>query len=112
MEKKLSDRINWYEFAPVKDYFLVKTIPNESDKKTESGIIMKIQDSAVHDRPKQCVVVSVGPECPYEIGEFLFFQKTSGYDLKNIRTDENDNEFSLYHPDAVLGKKVKDTRKW
>ena len=110
-DTKMTDRIEWYEFAPAKDYFLVKTIPNESEKKTESGIVISVSESVVEDRPRQGVVVSVGPDCPYEIGDFLFFQKTAGYDMKNIKTDELDQYYVLYHPDAVLGKRVKDVRK-
>ena len=107
----LSDAIEWYEFAPVKDLFLIETIPNESDKKTETGIIIKTTESAVEDRPRQGVIKSVGPDCPYEVGQFVFFQKNAGYDLKNIKTDSNDNYYMLLHPDAILGVKVKDTRK-
>ena len=111
METEITnDYIYWYEFSPVKDYFLVQTIPNESEKKTETGIIMKVSESVVEDRPVSGVVKAIGPDCPYEIGEVLFFQKTSGYDLNNVRVDDNDNKYKLYHPDAVLGKRVKDVR--
>jgi len=110
-KNEISDRLHWWEFAPVKDYFLVQTIPNESDKKTESGIVISTQNSVVDDRPHQGIVKATGPKCPYSVGDFLFFQKTSGYDMNNIRIDENENPFILYHPDAVLGKRVKDTRK-
>lgn len=104
------DRINWYEFQPVKDYFLVKTIPNTSEKKSESGIILKVSDSIVEDRPKCGVVVSTGPDCPYKVGEYLYFQKNAGYEMANIRLDSNENPYMLYHPDAVLGRRVKDVR--
>jgi len=109
-KSELQDKINWYEFAPVRDYFLVQTIPNESEKKTESGIIIKTNDSIVEDRPRQGVIKSVGPDCPYEVGQFVFWQKNAGYDLHNIRLDQNDNPYLLLHPDAILGIKVKDTR--
>jgi co-chaperonin GroES (HSP10) len=103
--------IDWWEFAPVKDLMLCKIIPDETTKKTESGLIISVSDSVVEDRPKMGVVISKGPEAPYDVGTVLFWTKNAGYDLKNIRTDENDTFYVLINPETVLGVKVKDTRK-
>jgi co-chaperonin GroES (HSP10) len=103
--------IDWYEFSPVKDYMLVQVVPDETEKKTETGIVLSVQESVIEDRPKQGVIKAVGPDAPYKIGTFVYWTKNGGYDLKHIRVDENDSYYILINPDTVLGIKVKDTRK-
>ena len=102
--------IDWFEFEPQKDTFIGRTLPVETKKATESGLILQAEDdSVVNDRPDACIVVSVGETCKYKVGDFLYLQKGMGYDLKQVRK-ENDQEFILLYPDAVIGKKVQDTR--
>ena len=104
-----SDLLEWEEFKPDKDFFLVLSIPNISEKRSETGIIMSVSDSVVEDRPRQGVVLSIGPKCPYKIGDYLFFQKSAGYDIQSIKKPDilpDGFRFILYHPDAVLGKRV------
>jgi len=110
MKEEVSGLIDWYEFSPVKDYMLCKIIPDETSKKTETGLIISVSDSIVEDRPNQGVIMSTGPDAPYDKGTFVYWTKNAGYDLKHIRTDDNDQYYILIHPDAVLGVKVKDTR--
>jgi co-chaperonin GroES (HSP10) len=111
-ELRDNDYIEWFEFAPVKDYFLTRTIPPKSTKETQTGIVLSVQESRVEDRPKMAEVLSVGPECKFKVGEILFLQKNSGYELENI-TKPADAEFQylLLHTDAILGKLCKDVRK-
>jgi len=102
--------INWWEFAPTKDLMLCRVIKDETTEKTETGLILQVQNSVVEDRPSQGVIVSVGPEAPYSVGTFIYWTKTGGYDQHQIR--KNDDEYyTLISPETVLGQKVKDTRK-
>ncbi len=105
--------IEWYEFLPSKDTFVVRTLPQKTKKATESGIILQTkEDSVVMDRPNAGIVVSVGPESKYKVGEFLFIQMGMGYDLEMVRkpTDVSWSYVLLYN-DAIIGSKCKDTRK-
>jgi len=102
-----NDWIDINEFLPARDTFVVKALPAETDKETESGLILSTQDSVVHDRPNAGVIVSVGPDTERKVGEFVFFQKTSGYDLSMIRKP-SDAEYSyiLLYEDAILGNRT------
>jgi len=80
MELK-NDWIDIEEFIPARDTFVVKALPAETDKKTETGLILATNDSVVHDRPNAGIIVLVGPDADRKVGEFVYFQKTSGYDL-------------------------------
>ena len=102
--------VNWWEFSPVKDLFICRTVPDKTKKESETGIIFSTQESTVADRPFKGVVVSAGPDSKYKVGEYLWWQTTSGFDLAMIRPTESDEKFILLHTDAILGKKVKDTR--
>ena len=62
------------------------------------------------DRPFKGQVVSAGPDSKYKVGEFLYWQPQSGMDLAMIRPTEEHEKFILLHTDAILGKRVKDTR--
>ena len=101
--------INWWEFGPVNDHFICRTIPDMTKKETESGIIITTQTDVVQDRPFKGQVVAAGPEAKYKVGEFLYWQPQSGMDLAMIRTD-GEEKFILLHTDAILGRRVKDTR--
>lgn len=101
--------IDWWEFSPQGDTFIVLSKPDETKKVTETGLIFDTEDSVVQDRPTSGEVVSIGPDCPYKVGDYLYWNPVSGMDLEMIRTKKND-KFQLMHPDAILGKKVKDTR--
>ena len=100
--------INWYEFEPAKDTFLCKVHEDLSTKETETGLIISSGTSRVEDRPSSGIVVSTGPDAPYNIGDELFWQKTAGYEIGMIKGED---QYLLLYPDAILGKKVKDTRK-
>jgi co-chaperonin GroES (HSP10) len=102
--------INWYSFAPVGDTFIVKTLPDKTKKESESGIIITTQTDIVTDRPFKGMVVSVGPDAKYKIGDYLYWQPQSGFDLAMIKPTEPDEKFLLLHNDAILGQLVKDTR--
>ena len=103
--------INWWEFSPVNDLMLCEVIPDDTQEKTESGLILQVQNSVVEDRPSQGVIKAVGPNAPHNVGTFLYWTKTGGYDQHQIRKDENENYYTLISPETVLGIKVKDTRK-
>jgi len=108
MKEEVKDLIDYWEFAPKGDLALIKVIPPESEKKTESGIIIKVNTSVVEDRPRMGVVIAKGDDFPHDLGCVVFITKNAGYDLKNIRKHKEDDEFLVIHPDAVLGIKVKD----
>ncbi len=95
------------EFVCLKDTFIARTLPQNTKKETESGLILSTQaDSVVNDRPDAGVVVSVGPEAEFRVGEYIFIQKGHGYDLANIRKDPKaDYNYLLLYTDAVIGKK-------
>ena len=92
------------EFLPAGDTFVVQMLPAKSDKESESGLILKIQDSSIHDRPNGGFIVRTGPECTRRIGEFVYTQRTSGIDLGMIRKPA-DAEYSyvLLYDDAIIG---------
>lgn len=101
--------IDWFEFEPQGDTFIVKSEPDNTKKETESGIIVTTENSVIQDRPANGTVVSVGPEANFEVNEFVYFEPTAGFDLKMIRT-ENDETYLLLYNKSIIGKKVKDTR--
>ncbi len=102
--------IDWWEFAPQGDTFIVLSRPDKTKKETESGIILTTQTDVVQDRPFKGEVVSVGPDCKYKVGSYLYWQPTSGMDLAMIRKENPEDMYLLLYPDAVLGQRVKDTR--
>jgi co-chaperonin GroES (HSP10) len=75
------------EFQPKNEYILVK--PQELDKgekKTESGLIIAIQqNTSALDRPTSGVVVSVGSDIEdIKEGDFILWPDTDGLDLEFI----------------------------
>ena len=102
--------INWWEFAPVGDTFICETMPDVTKKETESGIIFETQESVILDRPFKGVVISVGPEAKYKIGEYLYWSPQSGMDLAMMKPEKDGQKFILLHTDAIMGRRVKDTR--
>jgi co-chaperonin GroES (HSP10) len=110
----ISTRLNWWEFAPAANYLLCEVIPDETVVKSESGIYIKTQyESPVVDRPICGVILAVGPEDSreYKVGEVIFWEKTAGYDMANLRKEYEDQKFVIIRPDSVIGKVCKDTRK-
>ena len=105
MELK-NDWIDIKEFLPARDTFVVKALPAETDKKTESGLILSTAESVVHDRPNAGIIVSVGPECDRKVGEFVYWQRNLGYDLAMVRKP-SDAEYSyvLLYEDAIIGNR-------
>ena len=103
-----NDFINWWEFSPTNDLMLVR-VQTKTEEKTESGIITNVKQSVVQDRPTEGLVVSTGPSAPFSAGTYLYYTKTSGYDFAQIRS-ENSEMYTILHPEAILGTKVKDTR--
>lgn len=102
--------IDWWEFAPIDDTFICRSSPDETKKTTESGLIIATQTDIIMDRPWKGEVISVGPTAKYNIGDFLYWQPNSGFDLAMIRNQEHE-KFILLHNEAILGQRVKDTRK-
>ncbi len=102
--------IDWWEFHPVGDTFIVSTIPDETKKTSDSGIIISTESDVIMDRPFKGVVVTVGPKAEYKIGDYLYWQPQSGMDLAMIRPSKEGEKFLLLHTEAILGQKVKDTR--
>ncbi len=101
--------IDWWEFAPMGDTFIVRNVIDISKKETESGIIYGTRPSVVQDRPTSGVVIAMGPGSKYQIGDFVYFAPNSGMDLAMIRKEEDEKYLLLYN-DAIIGKRVKDTR--
>ena len=112
MEEIKNDWIDITEFMPARDTFVVKALPAETDKQTEGGIILSTQDSVLHDRPNGGIIVSVGPDTDRKVGEFVYWQRTSGYDLNMIRKPaEAEYNYVLLYEDAIIGNlKPKETR--
>ena len=102
---------DWWEYGCVDDTFIVSTVPDETKKESETGIIFATEVDIVQDRPFRGTVVSVGPKAKYKIGEYVFFQPTSGFDLAFLRPSKEGEMFVLLHTEAIIGKLVKDTRK-
>jgi co-chaperonin GroES (HSP10) len=91
------------EFQPKNEYILVK--PQELDKgekKTESGLIIAIQqNTSALDRPTSGVVVSVGSDIEdIKEGDFILWPDTDGLDLEFI-----DGPFMLLRYKSVIGSK-------
>jgi co-chaperonin GroES (HSP10) len=96
------------EFYPARDTFVVKALPQETEKKTESGIVLSVQESVVEDRPAGGIIMAVGPECKRKVGEFVYWQKQSGYDLNMIKKPADaEYRYVLLYEDALLGNRVK-----
>jgi len=106
VEELKNDWIDIDEFIPARDTFVVKALPAETDKETEGGIILSTNESVVHDRPNAGIIVSVGPDTERKVGEFVYWQRTSGYDLNMIRKPA-DAEYSyiLLYDDAIIGNR-------
>jgi len=102
--------INWWEFSPVDDTFICETIPDQTKKESESGIIISTQESAIVDRPFKGVVIAVGPKAKYKIGDYLYWSPQSGMDLAMIKAEKDGRKFILLHTEAIMGQRVKDAR--
>ena len=100
--------IDWWEFKPEKEFMLVRIKESKIDKETETGIILKVQESVIDDRPNEGVIVASGNKAPYGKGNYVYWTKNGGYDLNNIRSE--DEKYVLINPESILGTKVKDTR--
>ena len=99
--------IDLEEFMPSGDTFVVQMLPVTTTKETETGIVLSIQDSVVHDRPNFGKIVSVGPECERKIGEYVYIQKGMGYDLEMIRKPSDVEAYVLLYNDAIIGNRIK-----
>jgi co-chaperonin GroES (HSP10) len=97
--------VEWWEFSPQNDTFVCSVTPDRTKKESETGIIIDTTESVIQDRPTQGTIISVGPTCPYNVNDYIFWAPTSGFDLAMIRPEEDDQKFILLHPDAVLGLK-------
>ena len=102
--------IEWYEFGPTKDTFIVSTIPDQTKKTSQTGIVTSTETSVVQDRPFRGIVVSIGPDSVFRVGDYVYFQPTSGFDLAMIKPTKDGEKFILLHTDAILGKKLIDSR--
>ncbi len=102
-----NDWIDLEEFLPARDTFVVKALPAETDKETESGLILTTQqESVVEDRPNAGIIVSVGPDTDRKVGEFVYFQKRTGYDLEMIRKPvDAEYTYVLLYEDAIIGNR-------
>ena len=110
----MENKTGWFEYweyGCVDDTFMVSTTPDVTKKESESGIIFATETDIVQDRPFRGVVVAVGPKAQYRIGEVVFFQPTSGFDLAFLKPTKEDEKFVLLHTDAIIGRLVKDSRK-
>ena len=110
MNKTESGFVEWYEFEPTKDTFIVSTVPDQTKKTSQTGIVTSTETSVVQDRPFRGVVVSIGPDSVFRVGDYVYFQPTSGFDLAMIKPTKPEEKFILLHTDAILGKRIPDTR--
>ncbi len=102
--------INWYEFAPQKDTFIVRSVPDETKKSTESGIIFATETDVIMDRPFKGEIISVGPDTKYKVGSYIYWEPQKGMNLEMIRKEQDGEVYILLYDDAVLGQRVKDIR--
>lgn len=101
--------IDWWEFEPQKDTFIVECKPDNTKKETETGIIFSTEDSIVQDRPSKGKIINCGKDSKFSKGDFVYFEPNKGMDLKMIRTSD-DETYLLLYDDAIIGKKVEDIR--
>ena len=102
--------INWWEFAPTKDTFIIHTIPDQTKKESESGIIFATEVDVIQDRPFKGEIISVGPDSKFKVGSYVYFEPQKGMDLAMIRREKPEEMYLLLYDDAILGQRVKDTR--
>jgi len=98
--------IDLEEFLPSGDTFVVEMLPVSTKKETETGLIISTSsDSVIDDRPNFGKIVAVGPDAKRKIGEYVYTQKTSGYDLEMIRHEEG-IRYVLLYDDSIIGNLV------
>lgn len=89
------------EFQPKNEYVLVKPVKLESEKKTESGLIIALKPSSSLERPTSGTVVAVGKDIEdITEGMFILWPGTDGLDI--IFTD---GEFVLLRYKSIIGSK-------
>ena len=101
---------DWWEYGCVDDTFIVSTVPDVTKKESESGIIFATEADVIQDRPFSGTVVAVGPKAKYKLGEYVFFQPTSGFDSAFLKPTREQEHFVLLHTEAIIGKLIKDSR--
>ncbi len=103
--------LQWWEFQPTTDLYLVRVHPDYSKTESPSGIIIATQPSKVIDRPTTGEIICRGPDAKkYELGLQVFFAPNRGFDLGYILT-EGEEKFMLVAEDHIDGLRVQDTRK-
>lgn len=89
------------EFLPKNEYILVKPVPLEDEKKTESGLIIALKPASSLDRPTSGTVVSVGSDITDITKDmFVLWPGTDGLDIIF-----KDGEFVLLRYKSIIGCK-------
>jgi len=102
--------LQWWEFQPTSDLYLIRVHPDYSKTESPTGIIIATQPSKVVDRPTTGEIVSRGSNASkYDIGFQVFFAPNRGFDLNYILT-EGEEKFMLVAEENIDGIRVKDTR--
>jgi len=103
--------INWWEYAPADNLYVVEYNEDMTKKVSPNGIIIATTETSVLDRPHTGIIKSKGPDAKkYEIGMTVFFNKNVTFDLGMI-ISENGEKYMLVPEDRIDGYKVKDVRK-
>lgn len=100
MSKQLVD-IKSTEFQPKNEYVLVKPAEQQTEKTTESGLVISVAPKSVLDRPSSGTVISVGSDIE-DIAEndFVLWPSTDGLDL-----EFTDGDFMLIRYKSIIGSK-------
>jgi len=101
-----NDWIDIEEFQPARDTFVVKVLSPETETKSDTGLIIKTKSDNLQDRPEAGIIVSVGPKSTRKKGEFVYYSKTSGYQLEMIRPPEDGEGWLLLYDDAIIGNRI------
>lgn len=110
VEEEQLGYIDWWEFAPQKDMFVVRSVPDKTKKQSESGIIITTQTDVIMDRPFKGEIISTGPDSKYKVGSYIYWEPQKGLNLEMIRKTQEGEIYLLLYDDAVLGQRVKDVR--
>lgn len=101
MSPRQEIKIQSTEFQPRNTFILVKPEELVSEKTTQGGIIIPMNNRSVTERPTSGIVIGVG-EGVEDIneGDFVIWPNTDGIDF-----EFNDGHFMLLRYESIIGSK-------
>ena len=89
------------EFKPKNEYLLVKPSEMQTEKVTESGLVIALKPQSSMDRPTSGTVIAVGQDIEdIKSKDFVLWPNTDGLDIEFI-----DGIFILLRYKSVIGTK-------